>query len=178
MVVRTCVRNAFSGTDAPSEVNRLPQSSSTADPVRAMTVVTGACAVSCPLGALVMSSATRIPKNDVRFIVCVLPIALSARTQIAGGIVRGRLRKDSCVVRGFFFWLPLPAEFRGEISALFFASDQSSKSKVLTGILERIVKVSRLRQTGRSNQGKPFVGGRYGGGLAASRCLDPDTRFC
>src|SRR5439155_8418737 len=33
MVVRICVRNAFSGTDAPSEVNRLPQSSSTAGPV-------------------------------------------------------------------------------------------------------------------------------------------------
>src|SRR5262245_5520046 len=33
MVVRTCVRNAFSGTDAPSAANRLPQSSSTAGPV-------------------------------------------------------------------------------------------------------------------------------------------------
>jgi hypothetical protein len=33
IVVRTCVRNGFSGTDAPSEVNRLPQSSSSAGPV-------------------------------------------------------------------------------------------------------------------------------------------------
>src|SRR5262245_66244790 len=33
MVVRMCVRNAFSGTDAPSAVNRLPHSSSTAGPV-------------------------------------------------------------------------------------------------------------------------------------------------
>src|SRR5262245_22858621 len=33
MVVRICVRNGFSGTDAPSEMNRLPQSSSTAGPV-------------------------------------------------------------------------------------------------------------------------------------------------
>src|SRR5262245_25972653 len=32
MVVRICVRNEFSGTDAPSDVNRLPQSSSTAGP--------------------------------------------------------------------------------------------------------------------------------------------------
>ena len=69
-----CV-TAFSGTDAPSDVNRLPQSSSTAGPVRALTGVTGACAVSCPLGTLVMSSATRMPKNGVSFIVCVLPIA-------------------------------------------------------------------------------------------------------
>src|SRR6185369_15500432 len=33
MVVRICVRNALSGTDAPSDVNRLPQSSSSAGPV-------------------------------------------------------------------------------------------------------------------------------------------------
>src|SRR5262245_55881489 len=33
IVVRTCVRSAFSGTDAPSEVNRLPQSSSSSGPV-------------------------------------------------------------------------------------------------------------------------------------------------
>src|SRR5262245_34986486 len=33
IVVRTWVRNEFSGTDAPSDVNRLPQSSSSAGPV-------------------------------------------------------------------------------------------------------------------------------------------------
>src|SRR4030095_8035485 len=63
MAVRTCVRNAFSGTDAPSDVNRLPQSSSTAGPV---SVVTGGCAVTWPLGSLVMSSATGMPMNNVR----------------------------------------------------------------------------------------------------------------
>src|SRR5262245_36727221 len=107
MVVRTRVRKGFSGTDAPSDVNRLPQSSSTAGPVRALPVVTGACAVTCPLGALVMSSATRMPKNNVRFIVRVLLIAHSRRAQIAGGIVRVRLGKDSCVdVIGAISWPP------------------------------------------------------------------------
>src|SRR6266545_8156285 len=72
MVVRTCVRNAFSGTDAPRDVNRLPQSSSTAGPVAALTIATGACAVGCPLGPLGMSIATRMPTNIVRVMICVL----------------------------------------------------------------------------------------------------------
>src|SRR5436309_1432647 len=41
MVVRTCVRKAFSRTAIPSDVNRLPQLSSTAGPVTAPTGVTG-----------------------------------------------------------------------------------------------------------------------------------------
>src|SRR5262245_6886008 len=57
MVVRTCVRNAFSPTEAPSDVNRLPQSSSNADPVSAGT--DDACPLIWPLGPNVRTN--RIP---------------------------------------------------------------------------------------------------------------------
>src|SRR5215510_3097643 len=60
IVVRTCVRNAFSGTDAPSDTNRLPQSSRTADADRALT--TGAGPVSCPLRLPDRSEVMTMPK--------------------------------------------------------------------------------------------------------------------
>src|SRR4051812_46769634 len=67
MVVRICVRNAFSGTDAPSEVNRLPQSSSTAGPVKLTAKLPAAAFVPLPRSSSPAANTTRVTHVRIDF---------------------------------------------------------------------------------------------------------------
>src|SRR5438045_8850303 len=67
MVVRICVRNAFSGTDAPSAVNRLPQSSSTDGPVKGTAERPGAAFVPWPRSVSTAATTTRITHARIDF---------------------------------------------------------------------------------------------------------------
>src|SRR6185369_15099710 len=63
MVMRTCVRSAFSPTWVPSDVNRVPHSSRTAGPVRALADGIAALLLGIHFGPAVMTSRTATIAN-------------------------------------------------------------------------------------------------------------------